>query len=187
MRAGIALGSNLGDRLSYLNQGRELIVNLREVSPPLLSSRIWEAEPVGCPPGSPSFFNAVIEVGWNGEAESLLDALLAIERRLGRPAKHGFHAPRTLDLDLLYHGDETLTSERLVLPHPRISQRLFVLEPLCDIRPDLQLPGWKAPAATQLASLQEGIKQDGHSRSGSSQALRVAIEQWVRSSRSLGA
>ncbi|MFQ3578127.1 MAG: 2-amino-4-hydroxy-6-hydroxymethyldihydropteridine diphosphokinase [Verrucomicrobiia bacterium] len=178
MRTGIALGSNLGDRLAYLCMGRALIEALPGVSAPLLSSRVWETEPVGCPPGSPAFFNAVIEIDWAGEPGALLDALLSFEQKAGRPTTHGVNTPRTLDLDLLYIGNKTLTSKRLVLPHPRIGHRLFVLQPLCDIRPDLCLPGWDMPASTRLAQLYAWIQQNAETRIAPLPFIRLAGEQW---------
>jgi 2-amino-4-hydroxy-6-hydroxymethyldihydropteridine diphosphokinase len=92
-------------------------------------------------PGAPAYLNAVIEIEFNRPAIALLDLLLKIERALGRPSKRPRNAPRIIDLDLLYAGNLTLNSPEIIIPHPRITQRRFVLQPLADIAPDLVLPG----------------------------------------------
>ena len=140
MKAGVALGSNLGDRLANLCAARNEIGKLNSVSSPLLTSAVYETEPVGCEAGAAKFLNAVIEIEYAGDAPDLLHDLVEIETRLGRPASHARNASRTLDLDLLYFGDMKIETPELQLPHPRIAEREFVLRPLADIRPDLVLP-----------------------------------------------
>jgi 2-amino-4-hydroxy-6-hydroxymethyldihydropteridine diphosphokinase len=149
MRAGVALGSNLGDRLVNLRNARKDIAALPGVLPPMMSSAVYETEPVGCEPGAAQFLNAAIEIGYEGQAEVLLSALKAIEKMLGRPGDHARNVSRTIDLDLLYFGDTVMSAPRLQLPHPRIFGREFVLRPLADIRPDLVLPG-QADSVGQL-------------------------------------
>jgi 2-amino-4-hydroxy-6-hydroxymethyldihydropteridine diphosphokinase len=141
MRAGIALGANLGDRLLCLTTARARIFALPEASPPLLSSALCETEPVDCEPGAEIFLNAVVEIGYAGSSRQLLEELKKIEAALGRPPEHARNRSRMIDLDLLYHGARTLEEPRLQLPHPRLSLRGFVLHPLGEIRPDLVLPG----------------------------------------------
>lgn len=153
MRAGIALGSNLGDRLSTLRSAREEILALPQLEPPVLTSGAYETEPVNCGPGAPKFINAVLEVGYEGSALELLRALRTIERALGRPADHPRNASRTLDLDLLYFGDMVTANDELELPHPRMHERPFVLAPLSDIRPALILPNQTRTIASLLADL----------------------------------
>jgi len=143
MRTGVALGSNLGDRGRLLAAARQHLLPLHEGPGPFLCSRVYETDPVDCPEGSPAFWNAAIELSTSLAPLEVLDALQAIEAKLGRPAQHGFHAPRTIDLDLLYCDAISLTCDRLTLPHPRIAERLFVLRPLADICPDRILPGMK--------------------------------------------
>jgi 2-amino-4-hydroxy-6-hydroxymethyldihydropteridine diphosphokinase len=141
MRAGIALGSNLADRLQQLREARRHIVELPDVSPPILLSSIYETEPINCETGAGKFLNAVIEVGFERAPLSLLHALRGIEEAMGRPPRNARNRSRTIDLDLLYCGDWTQNTPELQLPHPRLHLRRFVLEPLVEIRPDLKLPG----------------------------------------------
>ncbi|HEY8834838.1 MAG TPA: 2-amino-4-hydroxy-6-hydroxymethyldihydropteridine diphosphokinase [Chthoniobacterales bacterium] len=140
MRAGVALGSNLGERLANLRNARKDIASLSGVLPPMRLSAIYETEPVGCEKGAAKFFNAVIEFGYSGEPDALLHALAAVEKILGRPGSHARNVSRTIDLDLLYFGELVIETGHLQLPHPRIVEREFVLRPLADIRPDLVLP-----------------------------------------------
>jgi 2-amino-4-hydroxy-6-hydroxymethyldihydropteridine diphosphokinase len=140
IRAGVALGSNLGERLANLRNSRRDITALSGVRPPLRSSAIYETEPVGCEKGAGKFLNAAIEFGYAGEALDLLRQLAIIENMHGRPAAHVRNVSRTLDLDLLYFGDLEVETAALQLPHPRMTEREFVLRPLADIMPELVLP-----------------------------------------------
>jgi 2-amino-4-hydroxy-6-hydroxymethyldihydropteridine diphosphokinase len=140
MRVGVALGSNLGERLANLRNARKYISALTGVLPPVRSSGIYETDPVGCEKGAGKFLNAVIEFGYSGEPDTLLHALAAIEKMLGRPGAHARNVSRTIDLDLLYFGELVIETGELHLPHPRIAEREFVLRPLADIRPNLILP-----------------------------------------------
>jgi 2-amino-4-hydroxy-6-hydroxymethyldihydropteridine diphosphokinase len=140
-RVGIALGSNLGDRLRNLRAARDLVADIAVPGTPVLEAAIYETAPVGCPEGSPDFYNTVIEVSYEGTAEELLDRTQAFQHELGRPLEAPRNAPRVIDIDLLYFGDQRVVSDRLELPHPRLTQRRFVLQPLADIRPELRLPG----------------------------------------------
>jgi 2-amino-4-hydroxy-6-hydroxymethyldihydropteridine diphosphokinase len=140
MRVGVALGSNLGERLANLRNARKDIAALSGALPPMRSSAIYETEPVGCESGAGKFLNAAIEFGYAGEALELLRQLAAIEKLWGRPGAHAKNVSRTIDLDLLYFGELEIETADLQLPHPRIAEREFVLRPLADIRPDLVLP-----------------------------------------------
>ena len=151
MRAGIALGSNLGDRLANLVSARRQLCDMAAVAPPVLASSVYETDPIDCEPDAGKFLNAVIEIGYTAEANELMQALRAIEAAHGRPATHRRNASRTLDLDLLYFGELQLSTPQLELPHPRLHLRRFVLEPLAEIRPDLVLPGRRAKVTEMLA------------------------------------
>ncbi len=141
MRAGIALGSNLGDRLGFLREARRRLLALHEGPAPFLCSKIYEADPVDCPDGSASFLNAAIELSTSLPPIELLARLQAIESDLGRPRERAFHSPRPIDLDLLYCDAIAFSTASLTLPHPRIAERQFVLKPLADIAPERVLPG----------------------------------------------
>jgi len=153
MRAGIAMGSNVGDRLESLVRARDAVLSIEGVSGPCLSSSLYETEPVGTEPDAGRFLNAVIEVGYTGLPASLLEALQEIEASMGRPSKRPRNAPRTIDLDILYVGNLTLSTTAIVIPHPRLHLRRFVLEPLAEIRADLLLPGQQLTAGALLSSL----------------------------------
>jgi len=153
MRCGIALGSNVGDRLGHLNAGRAAIEKLHAADHAPLLSPIYETEPVDCAPGTAPYLNAVMEIEYADEPLTLFHALQQIERAQGRPAEHGHNTPRTLDLDLLYAGDCTLDTPELILPHPRLTARRFVLQPLADIRPELILPDTQKTVAKLLAGI----------------------------------
>ena len=155
MRAGVALGSNLGERLANLRNARKEIAALAGVLPPMRSSAIYETEPVGCEPGAAKFLNAAIEFEYAGEPQDLRRELAGIEKGLGRPASHERNASRPIDLDLLYFGPLELETEELQIPHPRISGREFVLRPLADIRPDLVLPKQTEPVSALLVQSTE--------------------------------
>jgi 2-amino-4-hydroxy-6-hydroxymethyldihydropteridine diphosphokinase len=152
-RVGIALGSNLGDRLSNLEAARECLRKTAIPGEPFLEASTYQTEPLNCPPGSPLFCNSVLEMAFDGDAFELLELTQTIEKQLGRIAIPERNAPRIIDVDLLYFGDEIVDTEDLVLPHPRIGERLFVLEPLAEIRPALILPGQTKSIAELLARL----------------------------------
>jgi 2-amino-4-hydroxy-6-hydroxymethyldihydropteridine diphosphokinase len=165
---GIALGSNLGDRMHHLQEAVRL---LRMVHPTLIlraAAPVYETDPVDCPEGSQPFYNTVIEVGCDLAPLDLLREMRAIEVKLGRPAAHGHHAPRTVDLDMLYAGDTVLEHPDLILPHPRMTLRRFVLQPLADIRPQLVLPGDARRIAQHLDALQSNEPP-----------LRIAQRDWL--------
>ena len=155
MHTAIALGSNLGDRLAHLRAARREIIALENVGGPVIASRVYETEPVGTDADAGAFLNAVIEVGFDGEPDSLLADLQAIEVKLGRPTRHPRNASRTIDLDILYLGDRVLHGEGIAIPHPRLHLRRFVLAPLADICPRAILPGRVKCVADLLAELRD--------------------------------
>ena len=153
MLTGIALGSNLGDRLTSLRAGRDFLLSLHEGSSPAAVSRIYETSPVGCPPGSPAFLNAVVEIETPRQPHDLLIVLQDFEQQLGRPRAHGKNSPRVLDLDILYCDDLVISAGAVTVPHPRLHMRRFVLQPLADIRPHLIPPGQTRTVGDLLSSL----------------------------------
>jgi 2-amino-4-hydroxy-6-hydroxymethyldihydropteridine diphosphokinase len=155
MRTAGALGSNLGDRLGNLRAARQAILSLSNVKPPILSSPIYETEPIGCEQGAEKFLNAVVEFDYEGDPTNLLEQFIRIEEALGRTRDHPKNVSRTIDIDLLYCGDRNIQSETLQLPHLRMHSRKFVLQPLGDIRPDLILSGQKKTVSELLAKLEE--------------------------------
>jgi 2-amino-4-hydroxy-6-hydroxymethyldihydropteridine diphosphokinase len=136
MRAVIALGSNLGDRESYIQSA------LKEMATFLTIERVStliETEPVGGPPQG-DYLNAVVLGECELEAEELLKKLMEIEKNLGR-VREEINGPRTIDLDIISMGDLVIQSENLSVPHPRAHLRRFVLEPWLEVDPEAQLVG----------------------------------------------
>ena len=158
MRAGIAFGSNLGDRLANLNAARLALLGTHGVSAPVLASSIYETEPLGPGAGDAPFLNAVIEMEYLEHPLALLDRLQSIEASMGRPSKRPRNAPRPIDLDILYFGNLVLSNEEIVIPHPRLHLRRFVLVPLCEIRAELILPGRNDTIQQLLSAMQDGTR-----------------------------
>jgi 2-amino-4-hydroxy-6-hydroxymethyldihydropteridine diphosphokinase len=127
----LSLGSNLGDRLSNLS----LCVNLigTELGPVINLSTIYETEPWG-KSNQPNYLNQAIQIETYLEPSELLSACQHIEREMGRQRDEKWGA-RLIDIDIIYFGDKILTSDRLIVPHPRIAERKFVLAPLNEISP----------------------------------------------------
>jgi 2-amino-4-hydroxy-6-hydroxymethyldihydropteridine diphosphokinase len=133
----LGLGSNLGDRLANL----QAAVDALQTEPGLrvtASSRVWETTPLGGPP-QPDYLNAAIRVEADLSARDLLDAARRVESRLGRVRKERWGA-RTLDVDILLYDEEQIDEPDLVVPHPRMTERAFVLLPLLELDPDPVLP-----------------------------------------------
>jgi len=153
MRTGIALGSNLGDRMANLRAARQAIVDLAHVTTPVLSSPVYETEPVGCEPGAGKFLNTVLEIEYDGDPTELLEQVVRIEESLGRERDHAKNVSRKIDIDILFADDLSVENERLQLPHPRMHLRKFVLQPLADIRPDLFLSDQRKTTRELLARM----------------------------------
>lgn len=137
----VALGSNLGDREKTLASAVRGLERAEGVT--VLRRSTWhETAPVGGPEGQPDFLNGAVSIETKLDPEELLQLLQELERKAGRDRSAEVrNGPRTLDLDLLFLGEEVRDGQGLQLPHPRMGGRLFVLEPLCEVLPDAVLPG----------------------------------------------
>ena len=132
-RAYVGLGANLGDREDTIRRAAELLGAGR-------LSTIRETAPWGVV-DQPPFLNAVAELDTDLSPRALLERLLEIEGTLGRTRDGSRWGPRTIDLDLLLYGEQTVDEPGLTVPHPRLHERLFVLEPLAELAPDAEVPG----------------------------------------------
>ena len=149
----LGLGSNVGDREGHL---RAAVAALRAQGLEVEAiSSTYETEPVGEVLDQPDFLNAAVRVRTTLGPEELLDLCKAIEVERGRVLGGRRHGPRPLDIDLLLVGDLELRSERLTLPHPQVTERRFVLEPLLELDPELTLPDGTS-LAERRASLTDG-------------------------------
>ena len=131
----IALGGNIGDVPETVRRACEALSDagfrIRRFSSPLRTA------PVGCEPGAPEFTNAALSGFWNGSASDLLRVCQKIEADNGRPNDHAHHVSRTLDLDIILFGQETIDLPNLIIPHPEAAKRDFVMIPVREIEPDL--------------------------------------------------
>ena len=156
----LGLGSNEGDRLANLRAARDALV-LHEVAVDA-SSSVYETAPQGEVLDQPDFLNAAVRVRTALGPEELLDAAKAVERDLGREPGGPRHGPRPIDVDVLLLGDLEYSSARLSLPHPEVTSRRFVLEPLLELDPELALPD-----GTPLASQLDAVRAQPVRRAGS--------------------
>jgi 2-amino-4-hydroxy-6-hydroxymethyldihydropteridine diphosphokinase len=138
IRAYVGLGSNLGDRKETLLRALELLAAEAGVAVTAVSA-FRDTEPIGYA-DQPRFLNGVAAVDTELPARELLERLLRVERSLGRRRDGPRFGPRTVDLDLLLYGDATIEEPGLSVPHPRLGDRRFVLEPLAELDPSLTLP-----------------------------------------------
>ena len=139
-RAFVGLGSNLGERDTTLRAAIGRLRTIPNVEVRAVSS-LRDTEPVGYV-DQPRFLNGAVELETDLSARALLGVLLDLERAFGRDRSAAAPmGPRTLDLDLLLYGDATIDEPLLEVPHPRLQERRFVLEPLAELDPDLQIPG----------------------------------------------
>ena len=148
----LSLGSNLGDRLRLIQEAFAALTV--EAGPVTALSSLYETEPWGF--SSPHrFLNVALALETTLSPETLLAVTQRIERDLGRTHKSvdGRYADRTIDIDLLFVGDAVLDTPALTLPHPRLHLRRFVLEPLCEIAPDLCHPLLRKSVSQLLAEL----------------------------------
>ena len=149
-RAFVGLGANLGDREGTIRAAVAELGAQDDVEVVSVST-LRETEPVGVGE-QPPYLNGALELETTLPARDLLDRLLEVERRFGRVRVAGEHGPRTLDLDLLLYGAEAIDEPGLTVPHPRLHERRFVLEPLTELAPGLVVPG-----RGEVASLLAGV------------------------------
>ncbi len=152
----LALGSNLGDRPANLQAALDLLAE--RGAPAVRVSSVWETPPV--PPDQPRYLNAVVAVETELAPEGVLAVAKEVERLLGRRPS-GHWRPRPIDVDVLFCGDRQVASETLTVPHPRITERAFVLLPLAEV-----LSGPLPLLGRTAAALLEGLETSGHERTG---------------------
>ena len=157
MEFALSLGSNLGDRLAFLQSARARISSLPAVTI-LAQAPVYETEPVGVeqPYAGLCYLNTVLIFETARPVEDLHKELKQIEIAFGRVRGAYRFAPRTLDIDILYAGDTVQNTLELTVPHPRWAQRRFVLQPLSDVRPDVLIPGSRLTVRECLAALPSG-------------------------------
>lgn len=149
----VAFGSNLGDSASLIRWAMDRLED--RSSRPLRRSSLWTSTPMDCPPGSPTFTNAVaILTPKDGETpESLLTFLQSVEVEAGRRPKVVHNESRPLDLDVIAWDGETRNTPQLILPHPRAKVRRFVLQPLAELDPGYRFPGEDSSITESLQRL----------------------------------
>lgn len=143
----LGLGANLGDRLANLQRAVDLLGEVPGLAV-ARSSRVYETEPVGGPE-QPDYLNAVVEVRTDLAPHALLEACLGVEARMGRIRSERW-GPRPIDVDVLTYDDRTIDDPDLVVPHPRMHERGFVLIPLAELTADPTLPGGRRLASLRL-------------------------------------
>jgi 2-amino-4-hydroxy-6-hydroxymethyldihydropteridine diphosphokinase len=149
MRAYVGLGANLGDREATIGRALRLLDEAEGVDVVAVSA-LRETEPWG-PVDQPWFLNGAVALDTTLTPRQLLETLLDVERRLGRVRGGERYGPRTIDLDLLLYDDVVTVEPGLTLPHPRLHERRFALEPLADLAPEAVVPGRGTVAALLTA------------------------------------
>jgi len=153
----ISLGSNIDDRLGYLHDAVHLLQQDQKIDVNAVSS-VYETDPVGYTEQE-NFLNIVIQVNTSYQAEELLKKCLDIEQTLGRKREIRW-GPRTVDLDILLYNQDNIETEHLSVPHPRMHERAFVIIPLVEIEPNIQLPTMDQPLSVVLERMtdKEGVR-----------------------------
>ncbi|KHL19307.1 2-amino-4-hydroxy-6-hydroxymethyldihydropteridine diphosphokinase [Mumia flava] len=139
-QAVVSVGSNLGERINNVQGAVAALADTPEVTVVSVSS-VYETVPVGAPPGSRDFLNAVVLIDTTLTVHTLLDRCQAIEDAFGRERTEDQNAPRTLDVDLIVVGSRVASDDRLTLPHPRAHERAFVLVPWMELDLEGEIPG----------------------------------------------
>ncbi len=138
---GLSLGSNLGNRMAILQETRDLLLALASSPEGFKFAPVYQTAPVGCADDTPDFYNTAVQFDYKGTPQELLKEVQAIEKQLGRVRDSDEqNAPRTIDIDILYFGDVIVNEKDLVIPHPEMLSRKFVLRPLHIIAMTQVLP-----------------------------------------------
>lgn len=153
----ISIGSNLKDRNIFCRKGISSISKLPNTSI-RKTSHFYETEPYGVKEKMDMFINAVIEIETDQTPQTLLENLLLIEKKFGRIRDDKRNSPRTLDLDLLLYNEQIINTEELIIPHPKMHLRRFVLEPLSEIAPDILHPTLQKRVSNLLKELVDDHK-----------------------------
>ena len=153
----IALGSNLGDREAHIKHALAMLIESPKVEVRRISS-FMENPAVGGPEDSPDFLNAAVEVHTTLSPRDLMKRLLEIEKSMGRERRIKWE-PRVIDLDLLLHGIAIVSTDELIVPHPLMHERKFVLQPLAEIAPNAIHPTLQVTVAGLLDGLRKGRKR----------------------------
>jgi 2-amino-4-hydroxy-6-hydroxymethyldihydropteridine diphosphokinase len=150
----IGIGSNLGDKKKNCLEALQEILALKNTNH-IKTSHWYENEALTLSPDEkqPSFVNGVVQIETDLSPQELLSELQAIESKMGRPSEHIRWSPRVIDLDILFYGDIVMTKRRLMIPHPEVSKRIFVLKPLNDIAPAFKHPELKKTVSQLYAAL----------------------------------
>jgi 2-amino-4-hydroxy-6-hydroxymethyldihydropteridine diphosphokinase len=153
-RIALGLGANLGQPEMTFHRAAELLraAGMRD----LRLARCCRSAPVDCLPGIPDFTNSAAVGLWPGSPEELLAVTQGIEQQLGRPPEHDRRDSRSIDIDILLFADRCVQCPHLCIPHPRLRQRLFVLQPLAELAPDWPVPPEGISVAEALAQLLSG-------------------------------
>lgn len=159
MEIGLSFGSNMGDRLKHLKSAKAMILN----SPGIVlaaQSPVYETEPVDVPSEFQSFnfLNAVLIVKTLIPLPQLLRTFQFMEQKIGRVPNVVPNTPRPIDIDIIYADNLQIQDSYIVIPHPQWARRRYVVQPLCDIRPDLTIPGQTGSVAEVLAALDDPHK-----------------------------
>lgn len=156
-RVALGLGSNLGDRLEYLQAAVDTLTETPDIVPVAVSP-VYETEPIGGPEGMGAFLNAVLLLDTMLAARTLVERALAVEDAYGRSREERW-GPRTLDIDVLAVGAETIDEDDLVVPHPLIAERGFVLQPWAEVDPDFEIPGLGRVGDLAAKTTADGVRK----------------------------
>lgn len=159
MEVGLALGSNIGDRLDHLIQVKKEILAIAGVEF-IAQSPVYETEPVGVPDEFANlvFLNSILIIETCNSIHRLIGLFQSIEREMGRSPDAVRNMPRPIDIDIIYADQVRAKAEHVTIPHPRWSKRRFVVQPLSDVRPDLHIPGQSGTVSDVLSGLADKSK-----------------------------